>query len=501
MPVLPGDAIAIGTTLLVVQRQEPALVPRRLWPHGHFETHLIEACAQAEAAKGAFAVVRLHAAGTNVGQILGAVLRPGDLLAAYGPEEYEILIADADQEQSEALKTEMVARLASAGLASRVGAAFFPGDGTSPQALLSRACERLLPDGPAMATGVAVVVESSAMQRLYEVARKAARSTINVLIVGETGAGKEILARAIHHSSSRTDHPFVCLNCAALSDSLLESELFGYEKGSFTGAIQAKQGLIEAAASGTLFLDEIGEMSLVMQAKILRALETKEVLRVGATRTRPVDVRFLAATNRDLEEEVAARRFREDLYFRLNGITLVIPPLRERIDEIPSLARLFLERAAKQVGQPPPRLGQEVVARLKSYAWPGNIRELRNVMERALVLSATGQITLDHVPLEKMGRHPEARTAVGSGMDRSHPPSRPSGGPGAPDTGGATTMVEIERQSILDALERCAGNQTRAAELLGIPRRTFSKKLSAYNVPRPHLKPVVVVHPVDRQTR
>ena len=321
---------------------------------------------------------------------------------------------------------------------------------------------------PPMAAQVAAVPEGSAMQRLYAVARKVAGSTINVLIVGETGAGKEVLARAIHDASPRADHPLVCLNCAALSDSLLEGELFGYEKGAFTGAFHAKPGLLEAAASGTLFLDEIGEMSLVIQAKILRALESREVLRLGATRPRPVDVRFLAATNRNLEEAVAAKTFREDLYFRLNGITLAIPPLRERVDEIAFLARLFLERAARSIGRRPPLLAPEVVARLQSHTWPGNIRELRNVMERALVLAASGRITLDHLPLEAMARPLEPQAAVTAAVDR--PP---------------TTMAEIERRSILEALERCAGNQTRAAELLGMPRRTFCKRLRAYNVARP----------------
>jgi transcriptional regulator with PAS, ATPase and Fis domain len=319
---------------------------------------------------------------------------------------------------------------------------------------------------PPLAAATAVVPEGSAMQQLDAIARKVAGSTINVLIVGETGAGKEVLARAIHDASPRADHPLVCLNCAALSDSLLEGELFGYEKGAFTGAVQAKPGLLEAAAAGTLFLDEIGEMSLVIQAKILRALESREVLRLGATRPRPVDVRFLAATNRNLEEAVAAKTFREDLYFRLNGITLAIPPLRERADEIAPLARLFLERAAREMGRRTPPLAPEVVARLQGHAWPGNIRELRNVMERALVLSAAGPITLDHLPLETMARPLEP--AVTAAVDR--PP---------------TTMAEIERRSILEALERCAGNQTRAAELLDMPRRTFCKRLSAYHVARP----------------
>jgi two-component system response regulator AtoC len=278
----------------------------------------------------------------------------------------------------------------------------------------------------------------------------------------------------VHRLSPRAAGPFICLNCAALSDTLLESELFGYEKGAFTGALQAKLGLLEAASSGTLFLDEIGEMSLGLQAKVLRAIETKQVLRVGATKVRAVDVRFVAATNRDLDEEIAAKRFREDLYFRLNGITLAIPPLRERKDELPALARLFLAAGAKQLGEPPPTLAPEALAALRAYSWPGNIRELRNVMERAMLLSSGGHITAQHLPAEKMVRQAPVVAPVADA---------PAAGAPAP----SLSMDEIERQAILDALVRCGGNQTRAAELLGIPRRTFCKKLADHNIPRPRV--------------
>jgi two-component system, NtrC family, response regulator AtoC len=474
-PLATGDAVTIGTTVLVVQRGEPPFRPRRLWPHGYFETRLIETCAQAEKARGTFALVRLHvedAAGCAAAETwLVEALRPGDLVASYGPAEYEILIVDTAREKAEALAAELVAGLRGEGVVARVGVAFFPADGTSPQALVSRACQRVLPS-PAGAAGAApIVLANQAMRELYELAERAARGTINVLIVGETGVGKDVLAETVHRRSPRSAGPFVCLNCAALGDALLESELFGHEKGAFTGAVQAKVGLVEAASSGTLFLDEIGEMSLPLQAKVLRAIEAKEVLPVGATRARPVDVRFVAATNRDLDEEIAARRFRQDLYFRLNGITLAIPPLRERRDEIPALADLFLAASARQVGagHPAPRLAPEALAALVAYDWPGNIRELRNVIERAVLFAAGGPITLEHLPVEKMRR---------AGPTDAPPPSASARPP-------AMTMVELEKQAIIDALERCAGNQTRAAELLGMPRRTFCKRLAAYNIARP----------------
>jgi two-component system response regulator AtoC len=478
VPLSPGDAIAIGTTILVVQRRQPGFTPRRIWPHGYFETRLIEACAHAESARNTFAIVRLHvdpgAGGAKCERALVRALRPGDVLAAYGPDEYEALLVDTDPESAQALTAELVQLLSAQHIGPRAGLAFFPADGTSPQALVSRACDRVR-GTPKATSGNAIVLEDPAMRTLYAMAEKVARGTINVLLEGETGVGKEILAETVHRSSRRSTGPFVCLNCAALSDSLLESELFGYEKGAFTGAVQPKPGLLEAAHSGTLFLDEVGEMSLSLQAKVLRAIESKQVMRVGATKPRTVDVRFVAATNRDLEEEIAAKRFREDLYFRLNGITLEIPPLRERTSEIASLARLFLESFARQVGQEPPALAPEALEELRAYAWPGNIRELRNVIERALLLSSGSMITLEHLPLDRMRRGGRAITA--------EPVSQPPASP--PSTG--LSMAAIEKQAIVDALVRCTGNQTRAAELLGIPRRTFCKKLTEHNIPRPRV--------------
>jgi transcriptional regulator with PAS, ATPase and Fis domain len=324
------------------------------------------------------------------------------------------------------------------------------------------------------AVGTAIVVEDPAMHALYAMAERVARGTINVLLVGETGVGKEILADTLHRRSRRSAGPFVCINCAALSDTLLESELFGYEKGAFTGAVQDKPGLLEAASSGTLFLDEVGEMSLSLQAKLLRAIESKQVRRVGATNLRRVDVRFVAATNRDLEEEIAAKRFREDLFFRLNGITLTIPPLRDRVGEIVPLAESFLAAVAGQLGRAPPTLAPQAIEQLRAYAWPGNIRELRNVMERALLLSSGNTIAPEHLPLDKMkpAHRPAAEALL---ADRETTPLPAC----------AFNMAAIEKQAILEALVRCSGNQTRAAELLGIPRRTFCKKLTEHNIPRP----------------
>ncbi|MCA9709618.1 MAG: sigma 54-interacting transcriptional regulator, partial [Myxococcales bacterium] len=251
-----------------------------------------------------------------------------------------------------------------------------------------------------------------AMARVHALARRVARSQINVLLLGETGVGKEVMARTIHRLSPRGEGPFVGINCAAVSDSLFESELFGYEKGAFTGATQAKPGLLETGHRGTVFLDEVGEMPLSTQAKLLRVLETRQVMRVGGLRPRDVDVRFVAATNQDLERDAQTGRFREDLYYRLNGISLVIPPLRERTAEIPALAGLFIDEAARDAGlhEGAPVLSSDAERWLVRYAWPGNIRELRNAIGRAVILATAGVIEPEHLQPEsyqpRAGRGP-----------------------------------------------------------------------------------------------
>jgi transcriptional regulator with PAS, ATPase and Fis domain len=315
------------------------------------------------------------------------------------------------------------------------------------------------------------------MLRIQQLAEKAAVGTINVLITGETGVGKELLAETVHRLSPRRHGPYVCLNCAALSETLLESELFGHERGAFTGAVQAKPGLMETAHGGTLFMDEVGELPLPTQAKLLRVLETREVARLGSVKPRKVDVRFLAATNRNLEAEVERGAFRRDLYFRLNGVILTIPPLRARVGEIKRLAETFVQQICRELGRPEPVIPPQVHALLEAYAWPGNIRELKNVMERAVLLCAGPVLDTEHLPMEKLGASQSspgvpAAEASQPGMPQSQPnPASPS----PPD----------ERQRIIDALASCAGNQSRAAKMLGIPRRTFVARLDQYKIPRP----------------
>jgi transcriptional regulator with PAS, ATPase and Fis domain len=303
-----------------------------------------------------------------------------------------------------------------------------------------------------------------------------AASAINVLILGETGVGKEVMARRLHQRSPRADAPMLCINCAALSESLLESELFGFEKGAFTGASHSKPGLLESAQGGTVFLDEVGEMPAALQAKLLRVLEQREVLRVGALKPRPIDVRFVSATNRDLEAEIDAGRFRRDLYFRLDGITLKVRPLRERVHEIEPLARAFMAEACAQARRDAiPAIAPAALALIKRYGWPGNVRELRNVMERAVVLCTGDVIDIEHVASDRMAPLVELGQA-----------------PGGPEVEALAALYdpdpELERARILDALTRSRGNQTQAAARLGMSRRALINKLDEYRLPRPRKK-------------
>jgi two-component system, NtrC family, response regulator AtoC len=312
-----------------------------------------------------------------------------------------------------------------------------------------------------------VVIEEPAMKELWQMAERVARGTISVLITGETGVGKEHLAEHLVKRSLRSDAPFLRLNCAAFTDSLLEAELFGYERGAFTGATKAKVGLLEAANGGTVFLDEVGEMPLTTQAKLLRVLESHQLLRVGGLEPRKIDVRFLSATNRKLREQVDRGVFREDLFFRLNGVELMVPPLRERPSEIEPLARAFVERAARSIGQPAPSLDPAVLSALRAHSFRGNIRELKNTMERAVLLTIGPMIKLEHLPEEY--REP-----------RSESPTQ------GDDLRGQ--VAELERAHVLAVLEECGNNQTLAAKRLGISRTTLSTRLDAWGVDRPRKK-------------
>jgi two-component system response regulator PilR (NtrC family)/two-component system response regulator HydG len=299
---------------------------------------------------------------------------------------------------------------------------------------------------------------SGAMRSLMEMIAKVARSPLPVLISGETGTGKELVARAVHAASGRG--PFVAVNCAALPEHLLESELFGHERGAFTGADRTRAGLFEAADGGTLFLDEVGDLPSPLQPKLLRALEEGEIRRVGATRSITVDVRVVAATNRDLEEELTGGRFREDLYWRLNGLGLHVPPLRERSSDVPQLVDFFLDR----IGGDPARRGRftaETMALLVAYPWPGNVRELRSVVERAATLSDVTQFGPEALP-DRVRKGGMIRATIAEAAVRH------------------LSLREVERAYLMEILRMTGGNKSRAAEILGLDRKTLYRKLQEY---------------------
>jgi DNA-binding NtrC family response regulator len=305
-----------------------------------------------------------------------------------------------------------------------------------------------------------IIGNAPPMQRVFEIIDQVAPSRATVLITGESGTGKELVANAIHQRSPRATGPFIKLHCAALAESLLESELFGHERGAFTGALARKDGRFSLADGGTLFLDEIGEISPAIQVKLLRFLQEHEFERVGGTQTIHVDVRVIAATNRNLLEEVAKGRFREDLFYRLNVVALEMPPLRDRRADIPALAKFFLDRYAKANGKGIEDLSPQTIEIIAGYDWPGNVRELENAIERAVVLTAGARIEPAALP-------PSVRPAG----------AVPSGMPVVP----GATMAELERYAIVETLKACGGSTSKAAEMLGISARTIQYRLHEYN--------------------
>jgi two-component system NtrC family response regulator len=308
-----------------------------------------------------------------------------------------------------------------------------------------------------------IIGDSAELQSVFEVVKQAAPTRATVLILGESGTGKELVAQAIHEESPRNGKPFVKVNCTALTETLLESELFGHEKGSFTGAVARREGRFELADGGTILLDEIGEVSPALQMKLLRVLQQREFERVGGTETLKVDVRIVAATNRDLAAEVKAGKFREDLYYRLNVITVTLPPLRHRKGDIPALVSHFLDRYCQAYGKEIDELVPGTLNALLAHSWPGNVRELENVVERAVVLAKGRQLTSDDLPPSFRG----PRANQGSASD-NHGLI-----PGA-------TLYEIEREAILRTLEVVDGSTARAGEILGISVRKIQYRLKEY---------------------
>ena len=465
-----NELVTLGSLTLIIQARFSPAQTNRMATYDYFQARLEEECARASRSNTTFAVVAIRVDG-DVSEraaidVLMTTCRQSDVLAKRDDARaYELLLVDANHEDAQRLTRRLVESLRRIAVQVSSTIAQFPNDGRSAYALLTHlAGPNTDPEHDEL------VIAEQSMRDLYALARRIATSDLAVLVLGETGVGKEEMSRAVHRMSARAAQPFVAINCAALNDSLLESELFGHERGAFTGADMDKPGLLEAAAGGTIFLDEIGDMSLAIQAKLLRVFEEGEVRRVGGIKPRKIGARFVAATNTDLEAATARGEFREDLYFRLSAATLVIPPLRERPSEIEVLARRFATRAAARSGPRTIRIDADALAMLQGYSWPGNIRELRNVMERAVLLCTDDVIGVEHLPVERMR---------GTFLRQVMPTRESVRGTDAP------ANVTDERERIIAALESAGGNQVKAARLLGVSRRTLINRIEQYQLPRP----------------
>ena len=471
-----GEIVGLGHANVILQHRAWPLGHRRLWPHQDFQARLAEECARQDRSGIGFAVLYIQPERSptdGLEEMLCELVRESDIVGKHGTGGFEVLLTDTPPEKASEALRRIERKLVEGGFKCRFTIACCPRDGVDPVQLVQKLTAPAV-DKPKH-RGQGIVVLDAQMQSLHQMVEKIAGSQIGVVLLGETGAGKEVFARAGHDASPRASGPFVEVNCAALTETLLESELFGHEKGAFTNATSSKPGLIEAAQAGTLLLDEIGDMPLSTQVKLLRVIEDSQLRRVGALKSRRIDVRFIAATNGDLEAQIVAGTFRRDLFFRLNGVTIVIPPLRERLAELEPLATAFITRAT-QPSQQPPALAPDALALMKAYDWPGNVRELKHMMERAVLLSGDGPIRPEHLSIDPQ----RVRTAAARGSVRGtqSPDAQPPIAlpmPGAPPRRGS----EEEKQAILQALERSGGNQTLAARLLGMSRRTLVNRLNA----------------------
>jgi len=455
-----GDELAIGPVTAILGRTSPLALTVRLADAGAIEDRLAAELDRATRYRRSVALLMVRVPDDDGAEQVARTARRMDLVGDYGGDDLAVVAPELDRAEAVREGERLIAAIPGA----RVGIAIGPSDGTSVARLIAHARAALAGEVAPAATGGPLIVDP-AMVRLYQTLERLADSAMTVLILGETGVGKEVIAEAIHARSARRAGPFIRLNCAAIPEALFESELFGHERGAFTGADRRKTGFVEAAAGGTLLLDEVGELPAPAQAKLLRVLEQKAVTRVGGTEEIAVDVRLLAATNVDLEAEARAGRFREDLYFRIAQFTLVNPPLRDRRDEIVPLAERFLAELGRARGQAPPTLSDEARLALTAYDWPGNVRELRNAMERAAVLAGGGPITAAEL----------SERAVDAGRRR-----------GLPLAGGVKgQLADVERTAIVAALEAEGGNQSGAARRLGLSRRGLIYKLEKYGLKAP----------------
>ena len=525
----PGDAVTLGSVMIGVH-----VLPAAHTSFLDIEDHdSLRAALDQEIARSRFfgrplALITVRSREGRAGHIqrwsprVRGLLRPVDRLGLYSNDTVEIVLPELDRIQATSLAAAIVAGAPDEPPLG-AGIACFPGAGSadellqqSREAALSTDAETRVrvaePEGPrpwsppAEESGSDVVARSPKLRAVVSLARRAARAVLPVLLQGETGSGKEVIARLIHGSGPRREKPMICVNCGALPAQLVESTLFGHERGAFTGAVQQQKGVFEAADGGTVFLDEIGELPAAAQAALLRVLESKRLTRIGSTREVEVDVRILAATHRDLEAMVAAGTFREDLYYRLCVMPLEIPPLRERVEDIPPLSARFVLEAAAANGSGVRSIQPEVVDVLSKYSWPGNVRELRNVIERAVVVAEGDAVTLSDLSerlraAASVATAPRTSGTIAPASPASVAPDTPAPPPAASEllpprvpepapgdtplgvAGGLRVQLDrLESKLLLQALREAGGSQAEAARLLDLPLRTFQHRLSAHGI-------------------
>ncbi len=487
-----GDRVMLGAVIVMLHvLQAVDGPPAPLEGHDLFMQRLEDEGARAIHFHRRFALLMIRAVpgeNSHVSFWVNRVHRhlcPIDSVGMYAPSCIEILMPEISRQHGADVARQIQKRCEDVELVSAVG--IFPDDATTIETLAAQLREAVV-DGEAGAvvslatadytkdaagkgSDQDVIAEGDAMRRVYEQAKRVARSNLPVLILGETGVGKELMAQYLHAHSDRADGRLRAVNCAAIPSELVESTLFGHERGAFTGATERRIGVLESASGGTVFLDELGELSLDAQAALLRVLDTKRITRVGASTELEVDVRIVAATNRDLEAMCGDGTFRKDLFYRVNTVTLDIPPLRERREEVHTLAQKFVDGAARALDCEVPEITRGAMAVLERHAWPGNVRELRNVIDRAVVMSQDGRITVEDLP-DRIRRH----------APETHGLETTAAGANVRDIDFKKRIRKYEGQLILEALRGCAWNQTRAAEHLGIPRRTLVHKMKTLKI-------------------
>jgi two-component system, NtrC family, response regulator AtoC len=481
-----GDVVSVGDVVLVVHVSIPTVVSRATHTETSWRRRLAEEMDRALTYKRSLGVITVVGLDPPVIARMSNALRLIDVVGEGTDGHALLLLPEVDRDHAREIAERALAAVRSVAPAVRAGLAMCPADACDADTILlaARAAARRARSGALAEAAEAVTclelgsrrvtLADPAMTRVFALLERLAGSMLPVLISGETGVGKENAAYAVHHWSKRTGS-FIAVNCAAIGpESLVESELFGHDKGAFTGAVAAKPGLFESAAGGTVFLDEAGELPPSIQAKLLRTLETRRIVRLGETKERPIDIRLVAATNRSLGDEVKAGRFRQDLFFRLSGATVILPPLRDRRCEIAMLAREFLAEACTRANRDPMTITPEAMQVLLTYTWPGNVRELKNTMEYVTATAPDDHVELYDLPEGLGGAAPTTA-------------SRPELPPIEVDAGTtfrpiAEELRELERKRMSEALVAADGVRTRAAQLIEMPIRTFTLKLKQYKL-------------------